>query len=101
MCAVMVLSLAFSPACRAQDAVNDDDTITITGTVEHFSYLGGFFGIKAEDGTEYRPENLEESDQVEGLRVEVTARFSAEGRELLTRGWGVPIEILKIEREGR
>lgn len=92
--------LVFLSPSFADDTGSGDkqgDVISIAGRVEHFSYEGGFYGIKGEDGTEYKPLELDGSDQVEGLRVKVQARLI--DRKLLTRGWGVPIEIMSIERD--
>lgn len=94
--------IAFAPGSFAQDADdNDDDTITITGRIERYFIGGGagFYAIKADDGTEYRPERLSNEFQREGLRVKATARISGGGKGLLTKGWEVPVEIIEIERE--
>jgi len=72
------------------------DVVTITGRIKHFSYEGGFYGIEGDDGKAYKPLRLESSFQVEGLRVKAKARL-IEG-ELLTHGWGTPIDIIEIKR---
>ena len=82
----------------AQDA-DTSDIRTITGQIERFSYEGGFYGIKADDGKEYKPLHLNSGMKVEGLRIKATVRVI--DRKFLTRGWGIPVEILAIERTVR
>lgn len=99
--AVVLFAMAFASASFAEDASDDDDTIAITGRIERYFIGGGagFYAIKADDGTEYRPERLSNEFQREGLRVKATARISGGGKGLLTKGWEVPVEIIEIERE--
>lgn len=99
---VLVFMLAFVPAMQviAQEQNRADsiaESRVITGTVCHFSQEGGFYGIEGDDGQQYKPLNLSEGFQREGMRVKVMARFVS--GKLLTHGWGIPIEILDIERQ--
>ena len=83
---------------QAQDTETPSvDTRVITGTVRHFSEEGGFYGIEGDDGEQYKPLNLSEGFQREGMKVKVMARL-VQGK-LLTHGWGTPIEILDIEKQ--
>lgn len=96
----MIFAAAFSPASFAQDATEDNDTITITGRVEHaFIGGGGFYSIKGDDGTVYRPERLSNRFQRDGLRVKATARIVDKGKGLIKENWDVPVEIIQIDRE--
>jgi hypothetical protein len=101
ICVVALSVMAFAPGSFAQNDSGGADTITITGRIERYFIGGGagFYGIKADDGTEYRPERLSNEFQREGLRVKATARISGGGKGLLTKGWEVPVEIIQIERE--
>jgi hypothetical protein len=94
---ILIIFFAFvvAGALHAQDP--SGDTRVITGTVCHLSQEGGFYGIEGDDGQQYKPLNLSEGFQREGMRVKVMARFV--GGKLLTHGWGIPIEILDIERQ--
>ncbi len=80
---------------HAQDE-DGADVVQITGRIKHFSYEGGFYGIDGDDGTAYKPMRLDLSFQVEGLRVKAKARLIEV--ELLTHGWGTPIDIIEIKR---
>ncbi len=90
--AVVILLLSYT-MCPAQQ---DEDIINITGTINHFSYEGGFYGIAGDDGTNYKPVRLTSSYQTEGVRVRVKARLL--DKKLVFGGWGKPIDILNIER---
>lgn len=48
--------------------------VTIVGTVQHASVEGGFYAIRADDGTTYDPTNLPQQFQQDGLAVEADAR---------------------------
>ncbi len=92
---MLALLVAFVPAacCWAE---GDEDTISVTGTVEHFSQEGGFYGIKADDGNIYRPERLTRNFKREGARVKAILRPRT--KKLLLPAWSIPVEIVKIEQ---
>ena len=74
-----------------------DGIFNIHGTVKHFSYQGGFYGIEGDDGKTYKPVDMTSNFKVEGARVKISAKPIE--KKLLLSGWGIPIKILKIERE--
>jgi hypothetical protein len=94
---IVVFAFVVAGALPAYAQDSSRDTRVITGTVCHLSQEGGFYGIKGDDGEQYKPLNLSEGFQREGMRVKVMARL-VQGK-LLTHGWGVPIEILDIEKQ--
>jgi hypothetical protein len=95
---IFAFMLPMSALAQEQDSeASTTDTRVITGTVCHFSQEGGFYGIEGDDGEQYKPLNLSEGFQMEGLRIKVMARL-VRGK-LLTHGWGIPIEILDIEKQ--
>lgn len=93
-----VLCVFFAGHLIAQEAAvtEGDDILHITGTIERFSYGGGFYGIQGDDGNIYRPERLMMPFRREGLRVKATVR--PKQKKLLTHGWGTPVYIIHIER---
>lgn len=91
-----LLSATFSFPEEAPTETHESAPTVILGRVEHLSFEGGFYGIVADDGTQYKPINLPESYQVENLYVKVLVRPL--DKKLLTSGWGTPVEILDIER---
>ncbi|MFC1570742.1 hypothetical protein ACFL4E_03055 [Candidatus Omnitrophota bacterium] len=102
---IMLVNITFMGACDSfsQDAVSQEtpNTVTFMGRVEHQSFGGGafaqgFYGIVADDGTQYKPLNLSKSFQIEGLRVKVMGRLNP--KKLLTSGWGTPLDIIDIQR---
>jgi hypothetical protein len=96
-CLIITLAvlMVFAPPvfCGAEE---DEGTITVIGTVEHFSQEGGFYGIKADDGNVYRPERLTRNFKREGMRVKAALRPRT--KKLLLPAWSIPAEVIKIER---
>ncbi|MDT8358214.1 MAG: hypothetical protein RQ758_06895 [Methanomicrobiaceae archaeon] len=74
------------------------ETITDSGTVTYVELEGGFYGIVADDGTRYLPQNLPEEFAQDGLEVTFTAKVL---RDVATiQQWGTPIEIIEISGGG-
>jgi len=77
----------------------DKDVIAVTGTIRHFFYGGGFYGIVGDDGREYKPLGLTSSFEVEGLKVILRGRVIT--KKLLFTAKYIPIEIIDIRRASR
>ena len=92
---ILMLQLLTTSVAFAQE-YNPNESFEIIGKIKHFSYEGGFYGIEADNGAEYKPINLTSSFKIEGLRVRARARFIKGGS--FWQSWGVPIEIIEIER---
>ena len=92
---LLVLICVLGGECFAQS----DRIIAFTGHVKRYSFEGGFFGIVDGEGRVFKPVELLPSFRIENLSVKVEAR-PVEGA-VLTSGWGIPIEIIKIERYQR
>jgi len=73
--------------------------ITGTGTVVYVELEGGFFGIIADDGTHYLPDNLPESCRVDGLLVKFTGIERAPAPNI--RMWGTSLRILSATPLGK
>ncbi|NSW75831.1 MAG: hypothetical protein HPY68_03485 [Candidatus Atribacteria bacterium] len=69
--------------------------LDVTGTVHFVELEGGFFGIVADDGTQYEPMNLPEEYHQNGLRVHLLARTRDDYASIFM--WGTIIEIVGIE----
>jgi len=91
----LLFLLVVTPFAFAQE-YNPNESFEIIGKIKHFSYEGGFYGIEADNGAEYKPINLTSSFKIEGLGVRARARFIKGGS--FWQSWGVPIEIIEIER---
>lgn len=80
----------------ASCAYGSEDIIRKNGTIVFIDLEGGFYAIKADDGTKYDPVNLGKEFQQDGLRVHFEAK---EAKELASfRMWGTLIELTKIEK---
>ncbi len=85
-----------TPNLDDADGVDPDGIVSAVGTVRFFPIEGGFFGIVAEDGSEYLPQNLAEEFQEDGLRVRFRARVLED--VMTIQMWGRPVELLDILR---
>lgn len=66
-----------------------------TGTVQHVSAEGGFYGIVGDDGKSYDPIDMPQAFKVNGLRIRFTARMTD---YLSFHMWGYVVELISIER---
>ena len=70
-------------------------TIGITGTVTYIDLEGGFYGIVADDGTQYLPLDLPEEFRQDGRAV--TAEVIVRDDVATIQQWGTPVEIAALE----
>lgn len=68
--------------------------IKIKGTVKHLDLEGGFWGIVAENGKEYRPVNMPEQLKHDGEAVVVTLKGVEE--EMSLHMWGEPVKVISF-----
>lgn len=70
--------------------------MTITGKVI-FQHLGpGFWGIEGEDGNKWRPSNMPQVLQVEGLKVKLEAKKSTSQMSVFIWGTGIDIQSYEV-----
>ncbi len=69
-------------------------TIKISGKIVYEQLEGGFWGIEADNGQQYRPVNLPKELQENGKKVKVTA---TEVDEMGIFMWGIPVKIKSID----
>lgn len=77
------------------DGTDEAGLLDVTGTIHHVPLEGGFHILRSDAGVEYRPLDLPEAFQEEGLRVR------AELRPRDVMGFqmrGKPVEVVRIER---
>jgi hypothetical protein len=66
------------------------------GTIEYVDQEGGFFALRAQDGTLYDPTNLPDGFQVDGIRVYYTVRIVPGAASI--HMIGPVVEIIDISR---
>ncbi len=101
--ALVLLSSIFLTGCSTPAHTADQPAqektrqgmIEFTGTVVYVPIEGGFYGIVAEDGTQYDPKNLPGNMMRDGLKVRVQAQpvHGAVGFHM----WGQIVEIINID----
>ncbi len=69
--------------------------LNFKGTVKYQNFEGGFWGIVADDGKNYDPDNLAGEFRQEGLRVQVEA---VPNDRIGIHMWGTIVEITAITR---
>jgi hypothetical protein len=77
-CAIVVV-LAMTVSCASSITPTQDvppGAIRVVGTVSHYSFEGGFWAVRGDDGVTYDPMNgVPPEFQREGLRVELIAKI--------------------------
>lgn len=91
---VLLAAAALVLACGCIDGEPDDQIITASGTVNYIDLEGGFYGIVADDGARYLPQNLPAEFAQDGLGVTFTAKVLEDVATI--QQWGTPIEIIEI-----
>lgn len=72
------------------------NSMKITGTMMHVPLSGGFWGIKADNGKQYRPvKPLPEEFRQAGLRVRATVE-PAQVMSIFM--WGTDVDVKSIEK---
>lgn len=66
----------------------------IKGTVTYQDLSGGFWGIIDEKGNKWKPTQMPEALQTDGLEVELKAKKVEGGMSIFM--WGTTIEILEF-----
>jgi hypothetical protein len=78
------------------DSIEQDPGEWITGTIRYIDLEGGFYGIIADDGTEYLPNRLDDEFRVDGLRVRFTGTPDAEWASIYQ--WGQEFAVHQMEK---
>jgi hypothetical protein len=76
--------------------IEQDPKTWITGTIRYIDLEGGFYGIIADDGTEYLPNRLDDEFRVDGLRVRFTGTPDAEWASIYQ--WGQEFAVHQMEK---
>jgi len=90
---LVIISFAF--LCGCVSPPSDEKTVAGTGIVIYIDLEGGFYGLEADDGTQYYPLNLGEEYQVDGLSVGFTGTIREDVATIAQ--WGIPIELTSIQ----
>jgi hypothetical protein len=79
------------------DGTTQKEALSLKGTIVFVELEGGFYGIIADSGERYFPINLDQPYKVNNLKVRIEGKTRK--NVMTTIMWGVPFEILKIERQ--
>lgn len=73
--------------------------VRVTGTIEHSDLEGGFYLIRAADGTAYDPMNLPDEFRVAGLAIESDVILQPKAAGI--RQVGPIVQVVRIRRAAR
>ena len=101
MCSLfIVLSSATINYVNADQSIQESPKVSQTpltwqqGTIQHFSFEGGFYGIVTNEGKKLLPMNLPEDFQKTGLKIRLKGRLIT---DMMTMNqWGSPFKIIEI-----
>ena len=98
---ILALLLATVAAACACGCLGEPEPPAVSGagTVQYIDLEGGFYGIVADDGTQYLPLNLPEEFSEDGLAIEFTG-FVREDVATIQQ-WGTPLELTEISSNGQ
>lgn len=74
-------------------------SVSGAGTVQFIDLEGGFYGIVADDGTQYLPLNLPAEFSEDGLAIEFTGYLREDVATI--QQWGTPLELTEISSNGQ
>ena len=89
---LLISSLAFS---APPEETQEEEYISINGSIKYLAFEGGFYGIVSDDGKHYDPINLDQKFATDDLRVKVKAKL-LKGIDSFHM-WGSIIEIIEID----
>ena len=88
---ILAIALALSILAAPATAQEAGDVVTGTGTIEFIEVEGGFYGLIADDGTHYFPQNLSENFQINGTRVRFELTVAEQQDSFYM--WGIQVHI--------
>lgn len=87
---LLLVLLIFGATCN-----QGDDKISGDGTIIYVDLEGGFYGIIADGGDRFLPENLSQEFQQDSLRISFEGIITDQPNIAM---WGRTISLTKIER---
>ncbi len=100
LCRVSIVAVCIAMLCSSCMAVSQGtEIVEFTGTVRYIDMEGGFYGIVADDGSRFDPENLPEQYARDGARVAVKASLNPR-RMMSTHMWGARVRIISVDACG-
>ncbi len=93
-CLMVLMITLYATGCQT-DRTTHADTVSGKGTIRHMQLEGGFFGIVADTGERFLPENLERGFQQDSLRVAFEGVVTDRPTMVM---WGRTLRLTNIER---
>lgn len=91
----LLAALAFTTSCKS-GSDSAKGVVSGKGKVEYVTLGMGFYGIRAEDGKQYEPQNLAPEFQSDGLQVKFELKVLPDVGTIYM--WGTPVEVVEIKK---
>lgn len=91
----LLAALAFTVSCK-NGSDSAKGVVSGKGKVEYVTLGMGFYGIRAEDGKQYEPQNLAPEFQSDGLQVKFELKVLPDVGTIYM--WGTPVEVVEIKK---
>lgn len=82
--------------CQKKTSTLPAGVISGTGMIKQVGVEGGFFGIVADDGQNYDPQNLPDDFRADNLKVRFQLKKSE--NQASFHMWGIVVDVVKIEK---
>ncbi len=92
---LLLAALAITIACKS-GSDSAKGIVSGKGKVEYVTLGMGFYGIRAEDGKQYEPQNLAPEFQSDGLQVKFELKVLPDVGTIYM--WGTPVEVVEIKK---
>ena len=92
---VLLAALAFTVSCT-NGSDSEKGIVSGKGKGEYVTLGMGFYGIRAEDGKQYEPQNLTPEFQSDGLQVKFELKLRTDVGSIYM--WGTPVDVVEIKK---
>ena len=92
---LLLAALAFTASCTS-GSDSAKGIVSGKGKVEYVTLGMGFYGIRAEDGKQYEPQNLAPEFQSDGLQVKFELKLRTDAGSIYM--WGTPVDVVEIKK---
>jgi hypothetical protein len=90
----MPYAVAASQLVGEHPKENEAALIWQQGTIQHFTFEAGFYGIVTDEGKKLLPMNLPENYQKPGMMIKVKGKLITD--MMTINQWGTPFQIIEI-----
>jgi hypothetical protein len=97
LCVFFVTHMGYLQACQSESKgppVSESEVNWQYGTVQHFTFEGGFYGIITDQGKKLLPINLPKNYHSSAMSIKIKGKLITD--IMTVNQWGTPFEITEI-----